>query len=165
MCEENDECADSSDGKVNVETCIHYQYSRSRVSFLIYVEDQKLTPSPRCVLSYYPAKYWASHKSEQDECHDNPKIHYVIVRSNMRTWRIYVLHGRFSGGDTTAMIVKPPFIRPEPPIPAIARPIMSIIELVATPQSSEPSSNIDKNIRNVIYRKCKYAGCSFQEVM
>ena len=50
------------------------------------------------------------------------------------------------------MIVKPPFIRPEPPIPATARPIMSIIELVATPQRSEPSSNIDRKIKNVIYR-------------
>jgi hypothetical protein len=49
------------------------------------------------------------------------------------------------------MIVNPPFMSPEPPTPAMARPIISIMELVATPHSSEPSSNIERKIRNVIY--------------
>ena len=52
------------------------------------------------------------------------------------------------------MIVNPPFISPEPPIPEMARPMISIVELVATPQSSEPSSNIERKTRNVIYEHC-----------
>lgn len=62
-----------------------------------------------------------------------------------------ILRGRFSIGETAAMIVKPPFIRPDPPIPAIARPMMSIVELVATPHMREPISNMNRKIRNVIY--------------
>jgi hypothetical protein len=49
------------------------------------------------------------------------------------------------------MIVNPPFISPEPPTPAMARPIISIMELVATPHSNEPSSNIERKTKNVIY--------------
>jgi hypothetical protein len=66
----------------------------------------------------------------------------------------YRLRGLLSWGETTAMIVNPPFISPEPPIPAMARPMMSIMELVATPHSSEPSSNIERKTRNVIYEHC-----------
>jgi len=63
----------------------------------------------------------------------------------------FAIRGRFSIGETTAMMVNPPFISPEPPIPEIARPIMSIIELVATPHSSEPSSNMKTKVKKVIY--------------
>jgi hypothetical protein len=47
------------------------------------------------------------------------------------------------------MIENAPDAKPEPPTPAIARPMMSIFELVATPQRREPSSNKKKNERNV----------------
>jgi hypothetical protein len=62
-----------------------------------------------------------------------------------------VIRGLFPCGEITAIMVKPPFISPEPPTPATARPMISIFELVATPHKSEPSSNMDRNIRNVIY--------------
>jgi hypothetical protein len=45
--------------------------------------------------------------------------------------------------------VKAPFWIPEAPIPAIARPTMSIMEELATPQIREPSSKREKKARNV----------------
>jgi hypothetical protein len=54
-------------------------------------------------------------------------------------------------GDTAAIIVKHPLKRPEPPIPAIALPIMNMTELVATPHKRDPSSKIDKKTRKVIW--------------
>ena len=53
-------------------------------------------------------------------------------------------------GDTVAMTVKPPLRRPDPPIPAIALPIMNITELVATPHIRDPSSKMDRKTRKVI---------------
>jgi hypothetical protein len=53
-------------------------------------------------------------------------------------------------GDTVAMTVNPPLRMPDPPIPAIALPIMNITELVATPHIRDPSSKIDKKTRKVI---------------
>ena len=58
-----------------------------------------------------------------------------------------------SNGIHTAIIVKAPFIRPDPPIPATALPIMNIFEDVATPQRREPNSKRAKKNINVIARK------------
>ncbi len=43
-----------------------------------------------------------------------------------------------------ARIVKMPFISPEAPRPAIARPTISMTEDCAAPQSAEPSSKVVK---------------------
>jgi len=50
-------------------------------------------------------------------------------------------------------MVKAPFIRPDPPIPATALPIMNIFEDMATPQRREPNSKRAKKNINVIARK------------
>jgi hypothetical protein len=52
--------------------------------------------------------------------------------------------GLFSIGATSAIIVKAPFVIPDPPIPATALPTMNIFDDVATPHKREPSSNIPK---------------------
>jgi hypothetical protein len=57
--------------------------------------------------------------------------------------------GRFSKGTAAAMIVKTPFCIPDDPMPAIALPIISIFEDVATPHSNEPNSKIAKKTMNI----------------
>lgn len=47
-------------------------------------------------------------------------------------------------GADEEMIVRPPLERPAPPIPATALPMMSIVELCATPQRRDPTSNKPK---------------------
>lgn len=59
--------------------------------------------------------------------------------------------GRFCSGTAPAMIVIPPFIMPEAPQPAIARPPISMAEELATPQIREPSSKIPKKMKKVHY--------------
>jgi hypothetical protein len=49
------------------------------------------------------------------------------------------------------MIVKAPFIKPLPPNPATALPMMSILEETAAPQRAEPSSKTRRKARKVIY--------------
>jgi hypothetical protein len=49
--------------------------------------------------------------------------------------------GRFEGEDAIAIIVRAPLMTPEPPIPATARPTMSILLEVAKAQTNDPSSN------------------------
>jgi hypothetical protein len=44
-------------------------------------------------------------------------------------------------------MVKPPFRRPDNPIPATARAMMNILEDLAIAHSSDPSSKIKKNVR------------------
>jgi len=53
----------------------------------------------------------------------------------------------FSGGADAAMMVRPPFCKPDPPIPAMARPIINMVDEVAAPQRREPSSKIPKKAR------------------
>ena len=55
--------------------------------------------------------------------------------------------GRLCSGIEIDKMVKPPFISPEEPIPAMARPMMSIVEDCATPQMSEPTSKMKKQDR------------------
>lgn len=59
--------------------------------------------------------------------------------------------GRLWRGIETDRMVKPPFINPEEPIPAMARPMMSIVEDCATPQMSEPTSKTKKQDRYMFY--------------
>jgi hypothetical protein len=47
------------------------------------------------------------------------------------------------------IIVNAPFMIPEAPDPAMARPTMSILELVETPHNNDPSWNIRRKTRNV----------------
>ena len=58
--------------------------------------------------------------------------------------------GRCLSGSEAAMIDSAPVAIPAPPKPAIARPTMSILLLTATPQMSEPVSNIPKKIKKMI---------------
>lgn len=57
--------------------------------------------------------------------------------------------GLFGIGTHPAIIVKAPFRIPELPIPATARPTISIIDELAMPQSNEPSSKMAKNVIKV----------------
>ncbi len=59
--------------------------------------------------------------------------------------------GCFGGGTHEFKIVKAPFISPEPPSPAIARPMINIDDEVAEPQIADP---ISKRSRKVIYDHC-----------
>src|ERR1700722_5923862 len=67
---------------------------------------------------------------------------------------MYVLRipGRLDNGTDPAMIVNPPFWRPEDPIPATARRTINILEDEAMPQSKEPNSKTTKKARNVHWR-------------
>lgn len=62
---------------------------------------------------------------------------------------IPIIAGLFLIGTAPARIFNAPFIMPDDPIPATARPMMSILEEFATPQTKEPTSNILKKERNV----------------
>lgn len=62
-----------------------------------------------------------------------------------------LIHGLLCNGTAPATIVRAPLDIPEDPIPAIARPTMSIFDEVATPHIKEPSSNTVKKPRNTHY--------------
>ena len=55
--------------------------------------------------------------------------------------------GCFAGGMHEFKMVIPPFINPEPPRPATARPTINIGDEVAAPQISEPISNRSRKAR------------------
>lgn len=55
--------------------------------------------------------------------------------------------GRVRRGTAVDTTMKLPVVIPALPKPAIARPTISMIELVATAQSSEPASNKNKDTR------------------
>lgn len=55
--------------------------------------------------------------------------------------------GLFSIGTAPARIVMLPLTNPEAPKPAIARPTMNMTDDFATPQSNEPSSNVNTKAR------------------
>jgi hypothetical protein len=52
-----------------------------------------------------------------------------------------------SSGHTADKTMKAPFTSPEPPIPVIDRPIINILELVATPDIKEPNSKKQRKVR------------------
>jgi hypothetical protein len=60
-----------------------------------------------------------------------------------------IYKGRFSRGEAPAMIVMAPFISPEEPRPATARPTMRAVEVGATPHSSDPNSKTKRKTRKV----------------
>lgn len=49
------------------------------------------------------------------------------------------------------MMVKPPLKRPDPPIPATARPITRAVDVGATAQTREPTSKMKTKMKKVIY--------------
>jgi hypothetical protein len=57
--------------------------------------------------------------------------------------------GLFSNGAAAVNVFKQPFIKPAPPIPATARPIINIVESFAVAQMSDPSSKIPRKTKNV----------------
>jgi hypothetical protein len=64
---------------------------------------------------------------------------------------IPIIVGLFLIGTAPARIFNAPFSMPDDPIPAIARPTMSILEELATPQIKEPTSNMLKKERNILF--------------
>lgn len=54
--------------------------------------------------------------------------------------------GRLISGTEAVMMVNAPFCRPAVPMPWIALPTMSMLDDVATPQRSEPSSKSAKKL-------------------
>lgn len=60
---------------------------------------------------------------------------------------VYV--GRRLMGTDVPRMVRAPLMRPAPPIPAIARPVMSIQEATDAPQMAEPISKIAKKVMKV----------------
>lgn len=59
--------------------------------------------------------------------------------------------GRLLSGVEFVMISKPPFNIPAAPSPDTALPIMNIVEFLATPHNSEPSSNTPRKSKKVYY--------------
>jgi hypothetical protein len=47
------------------------------------------------------------------------------------------------------MIVRAPFVKPDPPSPATALPTINIVEDLETPHSKDPNSNTPKKTRKV----------------
>lgn len=43
-----------------------------------------------------------------------------------------------------------PLMKPDPPIPEIARPAISMLELVAAPATMDPIEKTQRNVRNVV---------------
>lgn len=56
--------------------------------------------------------------------------------------------GRLCNGTDADVMVRPPFMSPEPPMPATALPTISILDEVATAQRREPNSKMAKYVRN-----------------
>jgi len=52
-------------------------------------------------------------------------------------------------GTAALRIVRAPFESPDPPSPAIALPMINMLEDWATPHSKEPSSNRPRKVRKV----------------
>lgn len=67
-----------------------------------------------------------------------------------QSWR-NCLPGLFANGAQAAMMVRAPFERPDPPIPAMALPTINIFEDLATPHKRDPSSKSPRKKRKVYY--------------
>jgi hypothetical protein len=59
--------------------------------------------------------------------------------------------GRCDGGAEKAIIVYEPLAIPAPPIPAMARPTINVVELLATAQMREPISKMKMLVKNEIF--------------
>ena len=64
--------------------------------------------------------------------------------------RIPMNMGRFDRAKEDATIESVPVAMPEPPKPAMARPTINMLLLIAAPQRREPISKVMKNARNTI---------------
>jgi hypothetical protein len=56
-------------------------------------------------------------------------------------------------GELAETIVRAPFMMPEPPIPATARPIIKALDDWADPQTADPTSKMKRKARNVYYTR------------
>jgi hypothetical protein len=72
----------------------------------------------------------------------------VLINGQLLIPQRYI-PGLFGIGAHPARMVKAPFRIPEVPIPATARPTISIFEELDTPQINEPSSKSTKKARKV----------------
>jgi len=63
------------------------------------------------------------------------------------------IRGCLCMGADLARIVRAPFVRPDPPSPATARPMINMVDDCAAPQIAEPISNKARKKRNVDYKK------------
>ena len=63
-----------------------------------------------------------------------------------------IIIGRFLGGTVKEMTLVPPTDRPAPPIPAMARPTIKLLELGATPQIRLPISKTNMEARKLYLR-------------
>lgn len=61
--------------------------------------------------------------------------------------------GRTLGVHAATTSVRVPFVRPEAPSPAMARPIMSMVDEEAAPQMAEPTSNTARKARYVHFAR------------
>lgn len=61
--------------------------------------------------------------------------------------------GLFSNGATAVKVLRTPFIKPPPPIPATACPTMNIVEPFAVAQRSDPNSKTPRKARNVYFER------------
>ena len=68
----------------------------------------------------------------------------------MEAGKCEFIHALFSIGTHAEIIVSIPFISPEPPIPATARPTISMLEEVATPHNREPISKRTTKAKKVL---------------
>jgi hypothetical protein len=65
------------------------------------------------------------------------------------------IHGRLSGLMAAPKMVSVPLMRPDEPRPATALPMMSMVDELAAPQITEPSSKTKKNARYDHYDHCQ----------
>ena len=59
--------------------------------------------------------------------------------------------GRLSGGMEACIIVKPPFMSPAPPSPAMNRPAINMADVCAAPQIADPILKIVKKPRKIFF--------------
>ncbi len=62
-----------------------------------------------------------------------------------------LIRGRFTTGAAEAMMVRAPFIKPAPPIPPTALPIINISEETEAADINAPNSKIARKQRKVHY--------------
>ena len=73
---------------------------------------------------------------------------YVSLSTMYDTFQLhYNSQALCSGLTATPMMMRAPAKTPATPMPATARPTMSMVEEVATPQMREPSSKMKKKAR------------------
>ena len=77
------------------------------------------------------------------------ELHNIISALNQSSKALVHLPACLAGVTLACTIVYPPLRSPEAPIPATARPIISILEDTAAPHKADPISNTAKKLRNV----------------